>query len=364
MGETTILHYTVGEFRGSFPEVPSAPGVNMEELRALDADPLFVTLPVIPEIGKVSGNGLLYDDALALSIEEQINTKRPGGRFGHLSKEQADTAYPIPEATWIGAVRDGSTLWAKAYFPPGAARDHVRRLKAVGGSIATSIWGKGDYEQVRAGVRRLTNFALESLDFAPPERAALGYRATPILTAEMQEETEMNKEQLIAELTVNDIPATLRQQIISAAGSQQGAADDGQAVAELRQRLTDSNQVIAELQTAVAESRRQQFETALSGRIADLTNWPVTAEKDLATLASLRRTIRARVVETLNGDRTQDKVEAVIETIWAELQPLAETLRDSLAGPAAVVASKVASKRPTLEDTPEARAKARAEFAF
>ena len=174
----------------------------------------------------------------------------------------------------------------------------------------------------------------------------------------------MNKEQLIAELTVNDIPPALRQQIISAAGSQQGAADDGQAVAELRQRLTDSDQLIAELQTAVAESRAQQFETALSGRIAALTNWPVTAEKDLATLASLRRTIRARVVETLNGERTQDKVETVLETIWAELQPLAETLRDSLAGPAAVVASKVASKRPTLEDTPEARAKARAEFAF
>lgn len=360
MTKSTILQYTVGEFRGEFPDVPAAPGVDLEALRQLDADPVFVTLPVIPEIGKVSGNGLLYDEALAASIEEQINSKRPGGRFGHLSKEQADTAFPIPEGMWLGAKRDGSTLWAKAYIPPGAARDHIRRLKAVGGSIATSIWGKGDYEQVRAGVRRLTNFALESLDFAPPERAALGYRATPIITAEMQEDPDMNKEQLIAELTAADIPAALRQQIIAAAG------DGGQAsqVAELRQRLTDSQTIISELQAQVGEFRRQQFDQALNQRIAELTNWPVTEQKDIDKLGALRRTIRARVVETLGNDRADDKVTAAIDAVWADVQPIAETIRDALAGPLAVVSGKVRSKRPTLEDTPEARAKARAEFAF
>lgn len=360
MGEETIVQYTVGEFRGNFPDVPAAPGVDLDELRTLDPDPLFVTLPIIPEIGQVSGNGLLYDDALAASIEEQINDKRPGGRFGHLSKEQADTAYPIPEGMWLGAKREGATLWAKAYIPPGAARDHIKRLRAVKGSIATSIWGKGDYEQVRAGVRRLTNFALESLDFAPPERAALGYRATPIITAEMQEETEMNKEQLIAELAVGDIPAALRQQIIAAAG------DNGQAgqVAELRQQLTDSQTIISELQTQVAKFQRQQFDQAVNDRIAALTNWPVTEQKDIDKLAALRRTIRARVLETLGNDRADDKVAGAIDAVWADVQPIAETLRDALAGPAAVVSGKVRSKRPTVEDTPEARAKARAEFAF
>ena len=197
-----VREYSVSTFRGKPEDVPIAEGVDMDALRLTDADPLFVSLPIVPEIGKVSKNGLLYDEELVTSIAEQINSNRPGGIFGHLKDEERSTSFPLPAGMWVGAVRVGQALWAKAYIPPGAGRDYVRNLKAIGGSIATSIYGSGNYEAVSKGVRRLRDFSLESLDFAPPGRAALGYGAVPYVTAEMDsdQEIDMDKAQVIAEI--------------------------------------------------------------------------------------------------------------------------------------------------------------------
>lgn len=347
-----VREYAVSEFRGSFPDVPIAAGVDMDALRAQD-DPMFLTLPIIPKVGATSRNGLLYDDALAASIVAQINEKRPDGIWGHLKEEERSTAFPEPAATWIGAIRDGDTVWAKAILS-GPAKERIRRLKATGGQIATSIYGKGDFEPVSQGVRRLKNFDLESLDFAPPARAALRNGSQPNVTAELEQETvDMDRNQIIAELTVGDLPAALRDQIVAPVSA---------TVAELRQAVSDRDVLVSELQTTVAEYRRREFGTAVKAKVAALTNWPVTEATAVAKLEAFRRTLESRIVTELAGDAS--KLETVAETVWADLQPLAETVRDALAGPAAIVTSKVSSKRPTLEDTPEARAKARAEFAF
>lgn len=352
-----IQEFVVSEFRGNFPDIPVAPGVDLAELRAMDSDPFFVSLPIVPKVGAVSKNGLLYDEALVSSVERQINTKRPGGIFGHLKDEDRGTAYPIPSGMWVGAKRDGDQLWAKAYIPPGAARDHIRRLKAVGGQISTSIYGKGKFEETATkGVRRLTDFDLESLDFAPPQRAALGHGAVPNVTSEFEQENPgMTKEELLKSLTLADVPANIREQIVSDAQAQSSAT---QTVAELRTQVTDRDALIAELQTSVAEFRRREFDSAVDARVAELTAWQVTGDAAKAKLDSFRRTLRSRIVAELAGDAS--KLQTVIETVWADLQPLAETVRDALAGPPAIVAGKVVSKREKFEDTPEARAKARA----
>lgn len=352
MGSEIVLEYNVGEFRGSFPDVPAAAGVNLDEIKTLDPDPMYVTLPVVPKVGAVSKNGLLYDEALVRQIEAQINGKRPGGRFGHLREEERDSAFPIPDAIWIGAKREGDTLWARSYVPPGAARDHIRRIKAVGGSIATSIYGKGSYEATgQKGVRRLVDFDLETLDFAPPERAALGYAAAPIVTSEFAQEENpaMDKAQLIAELTVGDIPAAIREQI---------GGDLNRTIAELRTQVSDRDTLIKDLQTTVAEYRRTQFEGAVDAKVAELTAWQTTGDDAKKKLDAFRRTLRSRIVAELAGDAS--KLETVVETIWADLQPLAETVRDALAGPPALVAGKVQTGKRQLDTSPEAVAKARA----
>ena len=350
----TIQEYIIGEFRGTFPDVPIAAGVNMEELKEHDATPFFVTLPIIPEVGAISKNGLLYDDQLVNSIEEQINTKRPGGIFGHLADDQRDTAFPLPAGFWVGAKRAGSTLWAKAYIPPGAGRDHMRRLKAIGGQIATSIYGKGTKEAVRAGVNRLSAFTLESLDFSPPERAALGYGSAPFVTAEMHMQQEDRKTMNI--VTVNDIPQALREQVIQ---EYQRTAQQREGVAEMSQQLADRDTLIATQQATIAEFQRAQFDAALDAKIAELINWTVKAEGAQAKVDAFKRTVRSRILAEMGTERKADRIAEVAATVWAEVQPIAETVRDALAGPAAIV-SAAQRAAPKLQDTPEARQAAHA----
>lgn len=342
-----IREYSVGEFRGSFPDVPIAPGVNLDDLKEVDAQPFFVTLPIIPEMGAISKNGLLYDEALVNSVEQQINEKRPGGIFGHIRKDEQDTAYPAPEARWVGAKREGNTLWAKAWLPPGAARDRLRQLKAVGGKIATSIYGKGDFEKVKEGVKRLKTFALESIDFAPPERAALGYGATPLVTAELEQPTtgkdnDMDKAQFLAELTANEIPQTVREQIVN----------------PLRATISELETKNAALELAVAEFKRKEFESTIDTKVSELTAWKVNGDEAKKRLDKFRQTLRAQLLTAVGAERDATKVAELIGATWEDLKPLAETVRDALAGPAAFVAEKQRNQG-KLDTSPEATAKAR-----
>lgn len=353
MSKQAIIEYTIGEFRGNFPDVPVAAGVDMDALRTNDPDPMFVVLPIVPQIGMTSRNGLLYDEALTQSIVQQINTKRPEAIFGHLKDDERSTSYPEPAAHWVGATIADGKAWAKAYVPPGPSRDRIRRLKATGGQIATSIYGKGAYEPTQTkGVRRLKDFDLESLDFAPPARAALANGAYPVITAETtQENPDMNRDQIIAELTAGDIPAAIRDQIIAEHGQRNSQAA---TIAELQQQVSDRDALVTELQTTVAQFQRKAFETALDARIAELTNWQVRGEEAQKKLDAFRRTLRARVVSELGDSRDEEAVKETVQAVWEDLEPLAETLRDNLAGPAAVISSKLRSKRRELDTSPEA----------
>lgn len=358
-----IREYTLGRFRGDFPDIEAAEGVDIESIRKRDASPMFATLP-IAEIGAISNNGLLYDEALVDSIAEQINANRPGGIFGHLKDDDRSTSFPLPAGLWIGAKRVGQTLWAKSYIPPSAARDYVQNLKDVGGELATSIYGKGKFEKVRDGVKRLTGFKLESLDFAPPGRAALGMGAIPYVTAELAQDQETNemsvdKKDVIAELTVNDIaaiPVAVRDAIVAEASRQDESA---QTIAELTSTVTAKDAVIAELNQQVELFRRERVETAVDTRVAELTDWQVKDDEGKAKLAKMRALLRGQILTRMGDDLKAERVAEIADAAWADLQPLAEMIRDALAGPAAVVTGKPRDNgRPTLEDTPENRARA------
>jgi hypothetical protein len=363
---TTIREYNVGRFRGNYPDVETAEGVDLDGIRARDAHAMFVTLP-IAEIGAISANGLLYDETTVDSIAEQINTKRPGGIFGHLKDEERTTSFPLPAGLWIGAKRVGQTLWAKSYIPPGAARDYVQNLKDVGGEIATSIYGRGKFEKVRDGVRRLTSFDLESLDFAPPTRAALGLGAIPHVTAEMQSEMSneqepimADKQQIISELTVADIPATLREQIVAEAIKQD---ENTKVVAELTSTVKAKDEVIAELNQQIEGFRLERLDAAIDGKVAELTDWQVSDDAGKEKLNKLRALLKSQILTRLGSEQKMERVAEMATAAWEDLKPIAEMMRDALAGPAALVNGKVRdAARPKLEDTPENRQRAAAEM--
>lgn len=249
----------VSEFKGGYPDVPTAAGVDVDALTAGDEDPFFVTLPVA-ELDVTSANKIYFDADLVKAIERQISEKRPVGLMGHIPADERATAFPIPVIHWVGAARQGKTVWGKGYIPPGEVREFVRRLKSTGAKIATSIYGIGDHTWDSArGAWSLSNFVLESIDLAPPERASVQTLAVvPKVTAEMarvretpMEGTDMDRLEIIKALTAEDarlLPDAVRQAVLSADGA-------GGVVAEMRTALglDDKGNVVDALKVLAAE---------------------------------------------------------------------------------------------------------------
>ena len=351
--------YLAAEFRGSYPAIETDKRVDLSALTSDDEDPFYITLPVA-RVGEVSTNGLTYDDELVNAIESQLIGK--GGIMGHIKDEERDTAFPIEDVDWIGTARQENTLWGKAYVPPGDTREYIRRLKARGGRIATSIYGPYDEREALDNNKyRLRGFRLESLDLAPPDRAALRLGGDFAVTAQMtgndsSEDDDMTKEDVIAELTANEIPANLREKIIQ---DWQKENDETKRLAELEKQRNDQAIVIKELQGQIEKYHVAEFDTALDKIVAEHIDWKVEGDKAKEKVDALKGMYRSRLVAELGNERDPEKVKEIADGVWNELKPVAETIRDALAGPAAIVSGRQRSTGkgdPTPENVARARA--------
>lgn len=355
------------EFKGSFPEIAPRAGVDMEGLTEGDDKPFFLTLEV-SRVGRVSKNGLLHDEELSTSIMEQINAQASTGNMGHIKESERSTAYPVSDVHWLGAARQGDSIWAKGYIPKTAPaqREHFRILMKTGGKAATSITGPAIREFVdkKAGIWRAKNFELEQLDLAPYNRAALPPESDFVVTSEQNQRHDRyermeqptmtkTKAELIAELNVEDLPDELRQAVIEA--HQQ---DAGQ-----KQAIEQKDAQIAELQKTVAEYRTQEFESALESTIAEYLNWQVEDEANKAKVQILRQQLKTGILAKLGDERTPAKIQEAAKAAWEEIQPLAETVQQAMMGPGAVINEAQKGTR-KIEDTPEARKEAASNFSF
>jgi hypothetical protein len=353
--EEMMREYVVSEFKGGFPPVPHAMGVDVEALTKGDSDPFYVTLPVA-RMGEVSGNKLLYDEALVKSIVEQINSDKPTGIMGHISSEDLSSAFPEPEVYWIGAALDGNTAWAKGYVPPGKARDHLHRQKATGGRIATSIFGPPPDKRIPTQdgkAFRIEGWKLQQLDLAPYERAALKLGGQFAVTREMNEEdAPVDKAQVIAELKAEEIPASIREQIVKDYEAQQQSA---KRIAEIEGERDVAKKRIAELETQVTKLSGDNFVSALNTKIAELVK-----VETLRTSA-----YKAVIAEIGKGNSDLAAAEKALSEYLEsdEYKELAEMAVGRLAGPAAFVAGR-SDKAAQVKDTPENRAEARRIFGF
>lgn len=168
--------YTMAD-EARFPDVPPAPGVDIAALTAGDPNPVFVTRP-LAILGAVSENGLLYNEAVFNDVLQQVLTKRPVARRGHISEEDKSSLFPPDEGYWIGAVQDTSfygkpAVFGKCYAVPGELRDMVLRRRATGTALSNSLWGDVTTTEDEMGNVIPLGVEIESIDFVPEERAAL-----------------------------------------------------------------------------------------------------------------------------------------------------------------------------------------------
>lgn len=160
-----------------FPDVPTAPGVNLGALTAGDPNPVFVTRP-LAILDEVSENGLVYNQAVFNDVYQQVIAKRPVARRGHIAEADKSSLFPPDDGYWIGAVIDETvygkpTVFGKCYVVPGPMRDMVLRRRATSTSLSNSLWGDVTMMQAANGDMEPLSVEIESIDFVPEERAAL-----------------------------------------------------------------------------------------------------------------------------------------------------------------------------------------------
>lgn len=292
----------ITELRGSYPlDVPYFTEVNIEELTQGDSDPMYLTIP-IGEVGVTSGNKRYYDEAWVQELQAQTTAERPVGIMGHIKPEDRATSFPDEAVHWVGVLRQGTTLWGKGYIPPGNARDRIRRYKATGRKIATSIYAnaKGIWDTALGAYRmQASTLKLNQIDIAPYDRAGIRSLAmVPILTAEMeqteQQEPEMNKDEVIQEAVKAVVPPNRGWPGIV---DQQPQSSGTQQVSELvaiRQALgvdesADLPALITEMRQAVQGTPEQTQAQALIIEMCTALGG-VEPNKLIETVTEMRRT--------------------------------------------------------------------------
>jgi len=261
-------------FRGEFPEVAIASGINLDEITAKDGSPFFVTLPAM-RVG-TSENMRYYSPEVVADAMRQIVQERPAGIMGHLPDEKRGTDYPMPEVYWVGAAMVDEVLWVKGYVPPGRVADMLKSMKVTQSKVALSVYGMADQTwNNERGTLDISEFDLEQIDFAPPKRSGFGMDVVPHITTEMdqpepEEENPMDKNQILEQLTAEDarlLPAVVRSAIAA-------AAPEAALVGELRQALgLDDNgdlaQAVKEMAATVAKIKREAITAEISLQVAE-----------------------------------------------------------------------------------------------
>lgn len=213
MSEIAIAtpHWSVQD-EENFPDPPITPGVNIDRLTESDRmnnrKPLFVTRPLAIE-GELSDNNLRYTAEMLNEIYQQVLSKRPPGRLGHVSENNRSWEVPPDSCLWVGVmdVPDDKifgkrTVYGKAYIYPNAAlHEMIEKRSAAGTPLSNSIWGLADLVDNGDGTVSSASTDIESIDFVSPERAALkALGGEFVVTSEMEVNPMTEHEDAAADL--------------------------------------------------------------------------------------------------------------------------------------------------------------------
>lgn len=295
-------------------EIPLAPGVDIAQLTEGDANPLFVTIDALSDT--ISGNKRRWTAAELHRVAEQVMAKKPDGYRGHLTQEERKSKAPDAVTIWIGAKvakHEGrDRLFIKGYVMPQESKfkDYLRRAKTTGKNIAVSVYGQAmEKWNETIGAFDISNFNLESIDWARPGAEGVPNSGFLKLTTEMDEgDVEMTLEEALASASAADIrqhaaPAVV-QEIETEAQSELTAVVSemttitGVESADLTKTVQEMSDRNAVLTTQVAES---EVDKILGNKIPNV---------------AARASVRKMVVGEMAGKDVSDLkvVQEIVET--------------------------------------------------
>lgn len=319
LGEVSSIAATItGEI--AVDDIPLAPSVNLDALKAGDDDPLEVVVEI--PAGK-SKRGWNYTPQVIQKIVGEVAAKTASGFLGHQKPEDVDHQFPVPVTHWVGAMyKDG-----KAYIRgviDAAAKDLKRWIKA-GRVKQVSIYGMPTLQQT-AGETHVVDYQLLSIDWTPLDRA--GMPTSVVAIGEMADFIEnpnggekMNLDEILS--TLKNMNVTPKRIIGEMGWTLEAIAKDAdndawnkmqeavKAVGEMETLFGVDN--IASLNEAVKAARDYQLAAARAQR----ENMIDKVIGEMVTVEAARPIIK-RLLDVPDGAKEEDVKKAVGEMLAQE----------------------------------------------
>lgn len=325
-------------------KVPIAKGVDLEKLLEGDEDPLFVTIDALTDT--ISGNKRRWTVPELHRVAEQVMQKKPDGYQGHLKAEDRSSKAPDAVTMWLGAKvathKGKQRLFIKGYVLPKAQqfKDYIKRAKAANKNIAVSVYGQAiETWNEAVNAFEISDFNLESIDWARPGSEGVPNSGFLTLTTEMKEENEVDKKAILQGTTVSEMqennPALVQEIQEAAKKDLETTVSEMTAALELE----DSSKLVS----TVSEMKKQN--TTLQEQVAQGEVDRVLGAK--VSNVAARKVLKKMVI----GEMKSNDLKDVQETITSVLE--------SDAGKALVAQFKAPVTPKETEDNRDGKSKSR-----
>lgn len=151
-------------------DIPTAPGVDIEALKAGDEDPLEVIVEVPASKSKRGWN---YTANSLRDIVNAVNTNTLNGFLGHQKAEDVSNQFLPPVTHWVGAKLIGESAFFRGVVDA-AAKDLKRWIKS-GRIRQVSIFGMPQLQE-SMGETNVVGYEPLSIDWTPLDRAGMQTR--------------------------------------------------------------------------------------------------------------------------------------------------------------------------------------------
>ncbi len=299
-------------FKGSV-DVPLANGIDLDELTDGDSDPMFVTIDALTDT--ISGNQRRWTVQELYSVAEQVMQKKPDGYQGHLKQEDRSSKAPDAVTLWLGAkveeYEGKSRLFIKGYVLPKAEqfKDYLRKAKAAGKNVAVSVYGQAieTYNET-VNAFDISQFELESIDWARSGSEGVKNAGYLQLTAEMNGDEDVNRQEVLKTVTVAEMQAeapsvvaeiTEKAQTELKSTISEMATSLGVEEADLPKVVSEMKTRNSELETSVAHN---QVDVALGSKVTNV-----------AARGALRKMIIGEMTDT-DAKTVQETIDRVLKT--------------------------------------------------
>lgn len=293
-------------------KVPLSSGVDLVQLLDGDEDPMFVTIDALSDT--ISGNKRRWTSDELHRIAEQVMKNKPDGYQGHLAPEERSSKAPDAVTMWLGAKvanhKGRNRLFIKGYVLPKASqfKDYLRKAAAAGKNVAVSVYGQAMEtwnESLKAF--EVSNFSLESIDWARPGAEGVPNSGFFKVTAEMNGEDEVDKIEILRATTIAEMTEynpTLVQEMTDAAQAESQAI-----ISEMTATLgiSDSKEIIKTI------SEMKSAQEALLTQVAHNEVDKILGSK--VTNVAARGALRRMVISEMNSTDVTQVAEMVTKVL-------------------------------------------------